>query len=112
MNGERLVFARDGGERFPWTVETLRAHLAQEGAETVEFEAVVLQKDFQNGWRADGSRVAVQCAWFALCGRAAVTTVAHPMLGDVPCCERCVEWATRGPREQPLWVPWKEKEGR
>jgi hypothetical protein len=31
----------------------------------------------------------VACAWFAMCDREAVTTVAHPVLGYVPCCARC-----------------------
>lgn len=34
------------------------------------------------------------CAWFALCTRPAVTTVSHPVLGDVPCCQRCADFAT------------------
>jgi hypothetical protein len=29
------------------------------------------------------------CQWFALCDRAATTTVPHPTLGNVPCCARC-----------------------
>lgn len=33
------------------------------------------------------------CAWFALCTREAVTTVPHPVLGDVPCCQRCADFA-------------------
>ena len=31
----------------------------------------------------------VTCGWFALCDQQAVTTVAHPVLGYVPCCEGC-----------------------
>ena len=35
----------------------------------------------------------VDCQWFARCDRFAVTTVQHPVLGDVPCCERCAKFA-------------------
>ena len=31
------------------------------------------------------------CEWFALCTKPAAGTVAHPILGDVPICERCAE---------------------
>ena len=31
------------------------------------------------------------CEWFALCTRAAVGTVAHPVLGEVPACQHCVD---------------------
>ena len=33
----------------------------------------------------------VRCEWFALCPNEATTTVSHPILGDVPVCDRCVE---------------------
>lgn len=29
------------------------------------------------------------CEWFALCDRVAVTTRNHPILGEVPICDRC-----------------------
>jgi hypothetical protein len=35
----------------------------------------------------DGKRV--YCAWFALCMNQATTTEPHPVLGDVPICDRC-----------------------
>ena len=35
----------------------------------------------------------VTCQWFLRCGRVAVTTVAHPILGQVPCCQRCSDFA-------------------
>lgn len=34
------------------------------------------------------------CEWFALCDRPATTYVQHPVLGAVPCCQRCAERAT------------------
>lgn len=33
----------------------------------------------------------ILCEWFALCDREADHLVRHPILGDVPTCERCVE---------------------
>lgn len=33
------------------------------------------------------------CQWFLMCDRPAVTTVKHPVLGDVPCCQRCADFA-------------------
>lgn len=30
-----------------------------------------------------------ECGWFALCERPATTTRPHPILGDVPTCDRC-----------------------
>lgn len=31
------------------------------------------------------------CEWFALCGRPATGSMSHPVLGDVPICDRCRE---------------------
>jgi hypothetical protein len=31
------------------------------------------------------------CEWFALCDNASVGTVKHPILGDVPTCQRCAD---------------------
>lgn len=33
--------------------------------------------------------VTTTCAWFALCTNEATGTLAHPVLGDVPICDRC-----------------------
>lgn len=30
-----------------------------------------------------------QCQWWALCGGDAITTRSHPILGEVPICDRC-----------------------
>ena len=35
------------------------------------------------------------CEWFALCTNAATGTTAHPVLGDVPICDRCKAKNTR-----------------
>jgi hypothetical protein len=29
------------------------------------------------------------CRWFAMCENAATGTMPHPVLGDVPICDRC-----------------------
>lgn len=29
------------------------------------------------------------CRWYALCANEAVGTTSHPVLGDVPICQRC-----------------------
>jgi hypothetical protein len=39
------------------------------------------------------------CAWFARCGRPATGTTPHPVLGDVPTCDRCHRFATGKDRE-------------
>lgn len=31
------------------------------------------------------------CEWFLLCTNEATTTESHPILGDVPICDRCKE---------------------
>jgi len=36
-----------------------------------------------------------ECRWFALCENLATTTQAHPVLGDVPICQRCKDWYDR-----------------
>lgn len=33
----------------------------------------------------------VTCAWYALCANPSVGTVSHPILGDVPICDRCCD---------------------
>ena len=33
------------------------------------------------------------CQWFALCTNPAAGTVAHPILGSVPTCQRCADKA-------------------
>lgn len=33
------------------------------------------------------------CMWFAMCKNEATTMVAHPVLGSVPTCTSCAEFA-------------------
>jgi hypothetical protein len=33
----------------------------------------------------------VYCEWYALCTNKADGTVAHPVIGAVPCCQRCAD---------------------
>lgn len=41
---------------------------------------------------ADGA--VVGCHWFARCDRPARQITPHPVLGDLPTCDRCHEFAT------------------
>jgi hypothetical protein len=36
-----------------------------------------------------GAEVTIPCQWMALCDHDAVTVQPHPILGDVPICDRC-----------------------
>jgi hypothetical protein len=36
---------------------------------------------------------ATECGWFAGCGRPATGTTPHPILGEVPTCDRCAAFA-------------------
>jgi hypothetical protein len=36
-----------------------------------------------------GTDVPVECQWFAHCSHQATHLCPHPVLGDVPCCDRC-----------------------
>ena len=40
----------------------------------------------------------MKCQWFLLCPNEATTTQAHPILGDVPVCNRCKEFAEKHKR--------------
>ena len=35
------------------------------------------------------------CAWFLLCANVATTTEPHPILGNVPICDRCAAKVAR-----------------
>lgn len=38
---------------------------------------------------------AKQCKWFALCQHPAVSVLPHPVLGEVPVCDRCIDMTMR-----------------
>jgi hypothetical protein len=40
-------------------------------------------------WRGDPVYRGDACQWFALCDNIATGTLAHPVLGPVPICDRC-----------------------
>lgn len=41
-----------------------------------------------------------RCEWFLLCDNPAVTTQSHPVLGNVPICQRCADkYRSLAPRE-------------
>lgn len=37
-----------------------------------------------------------KCRWFRNCKRTATIFVKHPVLGDIPCCEKCASFANGG----------------
>lgn len=39
----------------------------------------------------------IHCEWFLTCAREALSTVAHPILGDVPVCDSCLKFADPDP---------------
>jgi hypothetical protein len=45
--------------------------------------------------RAASPKAPGTCAWFLLCENPATTTMPHPILGDVPCCQRCADKVER-----------------
>lgn len=36
------------------------------------------------------------CRWFLRCTNPATTTAQHPILGAVPCCDKCADFADSG----------------
>lgn len=55
------------------------------------YQVTVIQTDHGVYIDNDGELVEVPCQWFALCDNHAATTEPHPVLGDVPICNRCAE---------------------
>lgn len=44
----------------------------------------------------------ITCQWFALCTNEATLTVTHPVMGSVPCCQRCCDKLDMADRATPL----------
>ena len=53
----------------------------------------------------DGGREDAPCMWFHACDDAAVSTAVHPLLGDVPVCQRHADWIGDAPMSGPKGVP-------
>lgn len=48
----------------------------------------------KEGTHSPTACVQLACEWFALCDNIATKTITHPILGDVPVCDRCYAKAT------------------
>jgi len=45
----------------------------------------------ENNSPAGSTDIAPMCEWYALCDHTAIGTVNHPVIGDVPVCQRCAD---------------------
>jgi hypothetical protein len=68
--------------------ETEQARRFAEAMDAVRFAEKL---EAETGLSVDGEPTSewVGCEWFALCDHPAAGVVKHPVLGDVPTCERC-----------------------
>ena len=41
----------------------------------------------------------MECRWFLKCKNEATVLLPHPILGDVPCCDRCAKLAEADPKD-------------
>ena len=53
--------------------------------------------------------IKVRCGWFARCTSDATGTTHHPVLADVPSCDRCHKFATGEDRRLNSEETWKSK---
>lgn len=55
----------------------------------------LIQEDGYVSYPTPEGRDKCPCMYFAACDRGAVTTVPNPILGDVPACQRCADFANQ-----------------
>jgi hypothetical protein len=59
----------------------------------------VIVKDARSGkfalYNAEPGDLFIVCRWFLGCENPATHTQSHPILGDVPICDRCQSWYDR-----------------
>ena len=48
-----------------------------------------MRPDHYQIYAANVTDLAVECRWFLRCANDATHTQSHPILGDVPICDRC-----------------------
>src|SRR5262245_22634638 len=78
-------------------VAELTAEIVAKGGQLTEWEGLIAEVNAPTV-PLPPAQPGVTCAWFAGCDRPATGTTPHPVLGDVPTCDRCHEFATGSPR--------------
>ncbi len=76
---------RKCGETFNPADEDDLEHLMSYGDGSEHEQPCGGQGDILGEWVFE----APTCQWFALCDNQATGTLAHPILGEVPICDRC-----------------------
>lgn len=101
---EALELDPFGDERFDFVRDVIAIDFATDGTITIETCRTLERPSRETLTFEPGALEAVelageQCRWFALCDNQATTTRSHPILRDVPICDRCDRMTTvRGAR--------------